>query len=241
LGPILKRVKTLLPYLLVTLLCVGGVELFYGAFKKKLLIEPKRAASSSITEQGAQTGEQGSYEKFDYQVIVDRNLFGSSEGDAPVDEKDKPENGDLEATSLEIVLLGTISGETKGQRAFIVDKTTNKQDIYMKGDGLQGAIIKDIQRGKIILHYQGKDEVLHMSTDDDGGQQGGVAVNPSPRKKRMLPAPPSGRLGGNSRDNVRTATPKRRFSFKKAVKPTLEPEEEPELDSGVDQGSESSQ
>lgn len=225
----MNRVKTLLPYLLVTLLCVAGVELFYDSVKKKLRIAPKSGADSRVVAEGVESTEENLDQEFDYQVIVDRNLFGSSSGPVVETENEEASPDDMELTSLDIILLGTISGDSNGRRAFIVDKSTNEQEVYQKGDAVQGAIIKDILRGKIVLNYQGNDEVLHMSTDKDTGSQGGEAVNPSPRKRRILPAPAQAMPpGGNVNGDVQTAPPKRRFSFKKRTNPEPESESEPE-------------
>ena len=48
-------------------------------------------------------------------------------------------------------------------RAIIFDKTVNKQALYETGDAVQGAVVKEILRGKVILVYNGRDEMLDMS------------------------------------------------------------------------------
>ncbi|MBU1985768.1 MAG: hypothetical protein KJ846_00925, partial [Proteobacteria bacterium] len=99
----------------------------------------------------------------DHQVILKRNLFG------PPPKKDQPGKttqtaADLVATSLDLGLLGTITGSPKNRRAIILDKKTKLQDIYFQGDVIQGALIKEIQRGKIILNRNGKEEILIPET-----------------------------------------------------------------------------
>lgn len=68
----------------------------------------------------------------------------------------------LEATSLDLTLLGTISGGVNTQRAIIQDKRKRTQEIYYKGDAIGPALIKEILRGKVILTVRGKDEILLM-------------------------------------------------------------------------------
>ena len=59
--------------------------------------------------------------------------------------------------------MGTINGGEGDSRAIVLDKSNNKQELYEKGDVIQGAKIKEILRGKVILVYNGKDEMLDMS------------------------------------------------------------------------------
>ena len=44
--------------------------------------------------------------------------------------------------------------------AIIKDKGKKRQDLYREGDTIQGAVIKRILRGKVILRVGGKDEIL---------------------------------------------------------------------------------
>ncbi|MDD3815621.1 MAG: type II secretion system protein N [Desulfocapsaceae bacterium] len=122
--------------------------------------EPKiEDAAPNITAPG--TG--GQKKRPDYQVILKRNLFGPSKKETKTD-KTTPSAADLAATSLDLTLLGTISGSPKNRRAIILDKKKKIQDIYFQGDMIQGALIKEIQRGKIILNRNGKDEILVPET-----------------------------------------------------------------------------
>jgi hypothetical protein len=102
--------------------------------------------------------------KNDYRVILQRNLFGPP----PDSEKSiilpvpDPKVA-LSATTLEIVLMGTITGSAGNERAIIMDKKSFKQNLYESGDAVKGALVKEISRGKAILSYNGKDEILDMS------------------------------------------------------------------------------
>jgi hypothetical protein len=70
-----------------------------------------------------------------------------------------------------------------------MDKAKRKQDIFYPGDVVNGAQIKEIMRGKVILTYQGKDEVLDMT---EAGKY-------KPRQN-LVPAPFPGaeQVGGDS-------------------------------------------
>lgn len=113
-----------------------------------------------------------------YQVINSRNLFGSVEKAA---ENIKPETIDtLEPTSLKIALLGTVAGSDQNAVAVIEEKKLRKQGLYRVGDSVEGAMIKMILRGKVILRVGDKDEILTMEEDDmsktgDGRGRSGVS------------------------------------------------------------------
>ena len=162
------RITDILPLLLITLLCVVAVEGGYQALEYFVLRTPAKQAAivDSVAVEKNTTGETEQKKKHDYHIILQRNLFGSPPGKdepvAPVElGPDYAEN--LKLTSLDIVLMGTISGGEDADRAIILDKKSRKQDLYEKGDEIQGALVKEILRGKVILVYNGKDEMLDMS------------------------------------------------------------------------------
>lgn len=188
----LKNLSRILPFFIVTLLCIGGVELFYGVAEHYLLLP----ASKIVVPESAVTPLAKSVQKLEkhknYKVILDRNLFQSyirePEKAEPVN--DNPLEG-LEATSLSLVLMGTISGPNDRGRAIIMEKLKKKQDIYYKGDVIQGAEIKEILRGKIILTFQGKDEILDMTEANKYKPKQSAAVAPLPARKRVVRSPRS--------------------------------------------------
>ncbi len=160
------RITDLFPFLLITLLCVGGVEGGYQALEHFIL---KPHAEKAVLAKPAQAVKnlpemEEHNNARDYHIILQRNLFGPPPGkgeSAPATTRDYTEN--LQSTSLNIVLMGTINGGEKDSRAIILDKSSNKQDLYEVGDTIQGAAIKEILRGKVILAFNGKDEMLDMS------------------------------------------------------------------------------
>jgi len=99
----------------------------------------------------------------EYDMIVERNIFGATEKAElpPVEEKvERIET--LEETTLQLSLLGTVAGDPQSARAIILDKKVKSQDIYRVGDSVQGAEIRQILRGKVVLRHGEKDEILIM-------------------------------------------------------------------------------
>jgi type II secretory pathway component PulC len=160
------RITDIFPLLLITLLCVGVVEGGYQALEYFVLRTPVEQAvvPASVPVEEKSMEKDAQAKKLDYRVILQRNLFGPPPGEgepAPTTAPDAVE--EIELTSLNIVLMGTVSGGDGVDRAIILDKTSKKQQLYENGDVIQGATVKEIRRGKVILSYNGKDEMLDMS------------------------------------------------------------------------------
>lgn len=159
-----ENLLRILPFIVVTLGIFGLVELFYGLMDH-YMFSPRQEAKVAVTRERVAVPSGDRPEKYsDYSIISQRNLFASLVEESPVEaatEKD-PFAG-IEATELELVLMGTVTGQEGGDRAIILKKRDNKQEIFYQGDVIEGALIKTIDRGRIILEYQGNDEVLDMS------------------------------------------------------------------------------
>ncbi len=122
----------------------------------------------------------------EYAMIVERNIFGATEkAETPpvVDEVEPIET--LEETTLQLSLLGTIVGDSGNARAIILDQKKRSQDIYRVGDSVQGAEIKQILRGKVVLRHGEKDEILTMVEGDDKPH----AIPPCPGKSALSQHP----------------------------------------------------
>ena len=142
------------------------VDTFYNVASMQLydLGAPKVIALSDAEMRG----EKVLNTQEEYTSIVQRNIFGATEKvePPPLAEEIKPVEM-LQETSLQLSLLGTIAGDTKSARAIILDKRTRNQDIYMVGDSVQEAVIRQILRGKIVLRHGEKDEILTMVEDEE--------------------------------------------------------------------------
>lgn len=123
-----------------------------------------------------------------YGIIADRNLFSKVEV-AP-----EPEDSvidDLDETSLNIALMGTIFGDQETSAAIIEDKTKRSQGLYMVGDLIQNAVVRKILRGKVILRVGIDDEILTM----DEPPKDGSPVTGSAPTGRTAPPPPTASAG----------------------------------------------
>jgi len=181
------RFTALFPYLLITLLCVGAVELFYLGVERYLL-EPAVQSDEEVqdTAQSVEPPIETLRQPEDYSAVTGRNLFGPPPK-AAADQKDAAASvaQELEATTLEIVLMGTINSGEEQSRAIILNKSDGKQEMYRVGDTVQGGTIKEILRGKVILTVDGRDEMLDMSEARQYAQQ----AAPPPVRRPALRRP----------------------------------------------------
>ena len=211
-------------FLLITLLCVGLVEGGYQALEHFGLSTPtEKAVIPEIPPiKTDQPGVVQENRKYDYNVILERNLFGPAPGKGDIAVTTDEENTeDLQTTSLNIVLMGTINGGKGDDRAIILDKSTNKQQLYESGDAIQGASIKEILRGKVILAYNGKDEMLDMS---DAAKVRSTYAVPVQQNGAVIPRQPPDVVPGTGqayRPQVSPrGTPRRVINRPRAIRPS---------------------
>jgi len=134
-----------------------GVDIFYRIVRMQLWQVDTREVAM-VHDTGLPELSDGREDS--RRAIVDRNLFGSEE--AKQSEIRAEEIKNLEPTSLQVSLLGTIAGDEQSARAIIEDKKTRVQNLYRTGDNIEGAVIKKILRGKVVLRIDGRDEILTM-------------------------------------------------------------------------------
>lgn len=155
----IRNLSRVVPFLIVTIVVFGGVEQLYSYVDNLFSL-----LHSGQRLDGTGKGRFGSdIEKHqNYTVILKRNLFHSQTENNEHNSVAQEETIVLKRTNLELILVGTVTGEKDQDRAVIFDKQIKKQNVYYLGDEVQGASIKKILRGKVILHYNGNDEVLDL-------------------------------------------------------------------------------
>ena len=160
-----SHISRILPLLFITVFCIAAVEGGYSLVEHFLLRPPAEADSGPAVPAGkGMAGPIPEGVRQDASIIMNRNLFGTvlkSEAASPAPVVEVAANPDR--SDLNIVLVGTIGGSEGTQRAIILDKASRKQDLYGEGDEIKGATVKEIQRGKVILEVEGREELLDMS------------------------------------------------------------------------------
>lgn len=142
-----------------------------------------------------------------YAVIVERNLFRTTDRPVAVDQMDP---NSLEATTLQLDLYGTIAGEDGKGYAIIEERDKKRQRLYKVGDKVGGATIVKIARNAVVLRMGDRDQVLKKkeiaATGTNRQARPGLAAQqappvipgaaPSPRP----PRPPAGGPSGSASD-----------------------------------------
>lgn len=221
------RITDILPVLLITLLCVVAVEGGYQALEYFVLRTPveQPVILDTVAVEKDSTGRAEQKKKHDYNIILQRNLFGPLPGEAEPEATVDPDYAEnLKLTNLDIVLMGTINGGEGAGRAIILDKKSRKQELYEKGDAIQGAFVKEILRGKVILVYNGKDEMLDMSEAANVRASYARPVAKTAPGKRRSPIAAGSRRGvNNSLENSSVSprgTPRRVINRPRAIRPS---------------------
>ncbi|MFT5700783.1 MAG: type II secretory pathway component PulC [Desulforhopalus sp.] len=199
------RMSNIIPLFLITIFSIVAVEGLYQALEIFVFKPPGQ--SKTIRQQETNTPgpkKDSSDQKPDYRAILKRNLFGrSDEGSIPKPTAPSEEDTATSFTELGIVLMGTISGSDNNNRAIILTKKTRDQELFSAGEVIEGALIKDIQRGKLVLEINGKEETLDMS-EAATMRPAYRAPSPSAANKSVR----SASLGGNKASpNINNASP----------------------------------
>jgi len=153
-----------IPFVIITILAIAGVETFYRIPFTRLMQTSRELKAQDAGTKIIVPVKSEQKKRPDPQIILKRNLFGTPPNGAKATTTEQPAPVKPVATALELSLVGTITGSPNTSRAILLDKKKKVQDIYNQGDTVMGALIKEIQRGKIILNVNGKEEILVPET-----------------------------------------------------------------------------
>jgi len=152
-----KRYQIIFNLLALAVTIFLGVDLFYTIIRAKLRdVDTQKNVMHHLPDIKAYRKPPLDY----YGAITKRNIFSSEEG-VPR-EIGEEEIGDLQLTSLKVALWGTVVGDRQSAFAVIEETDKKKQGLYRVGDSVQGATVRKILRGKVILRVGDRDEILTM-------------------------------------------------------------------------------
>ena len=218
---------------LIALLVATGVHLWYGRVGERLLAwlpAPSPGASGPALAPDRPAAAGVAPAKVDTRVILSRNIFKAAlEAEEPSAGGQEVDLDALEETRMQLVLLGTVSGSREDARAIIRDEAAKKEDIYQVGSDVQGALIARIERGRVVLQVNGREEILNLKDPEGGrprpGGLPGLDLRPPglPGEEEVQPAeilPPE-----VDDRKVPQALPRRRINFRAAPQADLRPPE----------------
>lgn len=157
-----KYYKLILFLLVLTVVIYSGVHIFYKIIGVHLDDIPFTAVTQNTSAMNL--SRKGSLSE--YRVVTEKNIFVSAKEAAMISEQDATEG--LQPTSLNLILLGTVSSMRGEDYAVIEEGPGKKQGLYKVGDTVQEAEIKRILRQKVVLRVGDTDEVLSMDEKPQG-------------------------------------------------------------------------
>jgi len=165
--------RILLPANLILLGLLACVV--HGVVVERNAAEPatagtQSAGSASVTKRPVSPANRPPVppkpETRDYALIVERNIFGSA--DAPAAEQPgEPVAAVAEVPPepLHLKLIGTVAGDPDIARAVIQDTQSKTQHSYRIDDEVQGAVVSQILRNRVVLLRDGRNEILDVSLE----------------------------------------------------------------------------
>ena len=185
--PMPKRYNMIFNVVALSIIIYIGVDIFYTAVRAKLRQHERGAV---VVEPATDSSAAEKPPLSHYQLIISRNILGSKT--APSDSIEPEDIEALEPTTLSVALLGTVSGSPSNTYAVIEETDKRKQGLFRVGDDIQGASIKKILRGKVILSVDDRDEILTMEESAKrSGEEAPVASRHSTGSRTSRP----GRMG----------------------------------------------
>ena len=210
--------------IVITAVVYAGVQFWYGSVERRL----QKQIPTSRTVQpppSAETAQEvvADTSSDDIAAILARNIFQVNKTNgAETSPNSAPADIDqLVQTQLSLSLLGTVTGDHDDDtRAIIRDDKTKLEDLYRVGSEIQGALVKHITRGRVVLAVNGRDEVLVIK--DREGASGNAVSSTRPRRPISIGDPDEGMTKPTPR-----AVPRRRISFRSPAPkpPVVAPEE----------------
>jgi type II secretion system protein C len=135
----------------------------------------------------------------DHSGVLTRNLFGGQ--DRATGKAISPPVADsLAAASkgeddeLGLALIGTIAGSPALSRAIIKDLETNVLGHYKTGDKVQSAIIRSIEKDRVVLFHEGRRKVLgqEFMTIEETGSRATEPIQTNASKPVVIKPPQRG-------------------------------------------------
>jgi general secretion pathway protein C len=139
-------------------------EMLYGRLIQETYLLADTHFPHAISKDIKQQQASQIMNKDNHDIIFKRSLFKSEIEEkisGPNKETEKIDPEKFEPATLKLILRGTVVGLPEVY-AVIENKNTHHQSLYEVGDSIQDAIIKNVLRRKVILTYQGKDQILEM-------------------------------------------------------------------------------
>ncbi len=163
----LKRYFFAVEIVIVTIFVMMSANIFLTYIRSRLEFLPEISYTTPSRPIIQKKGRSFKY----YSIIDDRNIFASlseiEEDTSPI----LPKKEEEVLTTLNLKLVGTITGSPERSYAMIDNLNERKQDLYKVGDSIEGAKIVEIERNKVFLKNNDRIEVLVSFEKNKKGEE----------------------------------------------------------------------
>ncbi len=180
-----KKYKPAAIILFMTAMLYASVGIFYKVIGLEFL--KHKTAGVTASQKSILTSPVSAKEAFDaYRVIMDRNLFGSTDKSVADKQTGGRAGGPSDVTQM-LDLKGTVAGSSRYSFAIIEEKATNKQLLYKVGGTVMGARVVKILRNAVVLRTADREVTLKTAerqlaslVPGSGGNRPSTGTSPSP-------------------------------------------------------------
>ena len=95
----------------------------------------------------------------EYDSLIQNDIFNAKQDDTKVPIKKE----EVVLTKLDLTLKGTAVGKGHESYAIILDNKTKKEDLYYLNTSIQGARVTKIEKDRVFLDVNGREEALIIS------------------------------------------------------------------------------
>ncbi len=154
------RTRVILLLLFITLAAGLVADIVYRLVNARVSSVPPVQTASA-----APAGAAEEKEPLDtYRIIWEKNLLRTT--DEVIADVQMDVNS-LQATRLQLELLGTVAGDGKYNYAIIEEKDKKKQRLFKVGDSVGNATLARVMRNAVVLRVGDRDEILKMKRPED--------------------------------------------------------------------------
>lgn len=198
-----SAVRHVVVLLALALVCYFGVKGLYSRIDDRVSDVRDRQpplTGPQIKKSAPESGDQGG---IDTEAITRRNLFlpastgGEREGSAP-------SFGGAESGKPDLLLVGTIIEAGGLNRAVVLEVEQKKQHLLKEGDMINGASVRRIDSGRVIISRRGRTELLDIAESDKLRAAAGGQAAPEPKNAvERGPVPVAEEQGPDSEEQDR--------------------------------------
>jgi general secretion pathway protein C len=149
------KYRTIFILTIIAVIVYLSVDIFFRIMNGGSVAGPVDNPSAALQTTAPVNAPQETLET--YAVITEKNLFKTTDKPSMEDQMDLDS---LQATTLQLELVGTVAGEGAYNYAVIEEKDKKKQRVYKIGDTINSATLVKVMRNAVILKVGNRDEVL---------------------------------------------------------------------------------